>query len=197
MNGMINPGLLNVDFKQKGSICVISSYSIIIEYFSNREMPINEVISNFENFFPNLKQKISDRLLHVNVDEREAERENMIYDAFKNYCQEDGDKRGFDLIKEIHNADKLKTESYCKVIKSNAQKDKPIDEKEIAELIELIKSGGLAMVLYPVPSGSHSIVIGFNEKIDKFFKRDPFTQEITYVDFLQTNSIFEYIYFKQ
>lgn len=55
---MIDLKLINSDFKQTGNICVISTYGFVIEYYSQKKLLTSEVISNFIDFFPNLKSQI-------------------------------------------------------------------------------------------------------------------------------------------
>ncbi|MFZ1082427.1 MAG: hypothetical protein WAO19_10935 [Candidatus Kryptoniota bacterium] len=123
------------------------------------------------------------------------ERETMIYEAFINYCQINGDKRAFDLITELHIKDSLKTRKYCQIIHNKAQKDISIDKEEISDIREKLISQGLAMILYPIQNGSHSVVVGVDKGTNSFFVRDPIDTSIAFNDFLQTHDIFEYIYF--
>lgn len=189
--------LLNIDFTQTGNICAITSYGIISEYCSKKKIRLDEVISNFVNFFPDLKADIDEKIPLGTSKAQLLDREQMIYNTFVKYCENDKDKRGFALLKELHENDTLGTSSYCQIKGFHANKDTAIERGEIIKLKEKLKLSGLAMVLFPVEGGSHSIVIGYDEKTNRYFKRDPMKKGIEYEDFLEKSDVYEYIYFNE
>jgi hypothetical protein len=192
---MVDINLINKVYKQKGDVCALASYSIIIEHYSKKEADMQKVFANFIDFFPDLNKKITKVLNKTDSKDRLLMKENLISNEFHSHCRNDHDKRGFDFFVELHNLNSIKTGCYCTVIKSKAQKSTNISKTEVLEIRENLKLGGLAMILYFTTNGGHSIVVGYDKDKKAYFKRDTNTREIEYEDFLESNNICEYIWF--
>jgi len=192
---MVDINFINEGYKQKGDVCALASYSIIIEHYSRRVVKMQSVFSNFVSYFPDLNKKITKVLNKTHANERSKVKENLISMEFHNYCKSANDKRGFDFFVELHNANALNTRCYCHVIKSKALKSENIDVNEVAIIRENLKSGGLAMVLFFTSEDAHSIVVGYDKDKNEYFKSDTNARKIEYEDFLDLNMICEYIWF--
>ena len=191
----MNLNYINAEYQQLGNVCATASYGIIVEYFSNKKYSVNLFLNNYiKKFKVNLKDQPS--ISKQGQKKLREYRESQLSEHFHKECKENGDKRGFEFIVEFHNNNSFNTLEYCKIKKYKAQLI-AIDRREILELRDELKSGSLAMVLYPIREGNlHSIVVGYDPKNQKYFKREPNDKEIKFEDFLSTNVLTEYILFE-
>jgi len=195
---MIKVENIDVDYKQHGNICMFASYSIIINYYSDKDLNQDNIFSKVIGLFPGFLNQINKVLATTPKEQRKSKRENLISGKYHKHCQANGDIRGFDYITSLHNTNALGTKDYCIVLKNNAIDIKvgfiPLAERlDLRDKLKIV--GGLAMILFPENSNLHSIVVGFDFKKDSYFKRDPNYKEIFHDDFLQSNDICEYIWF--
>lgn len=192
---MIKVENIDVDFKQHGNICMFASYSLIIDYYSDKNISYKEIFSSVIGLFPGLDAKIKKALPKTLAPQRRKMREDLISDEYHEYCRNNGDIRGFDYITNLHITNALGTQNYCKVLKNNAIKNGFISQIEKLDLRDNLKIiGGLAMVLFPTNPNWHAIVVGYDTDKTSYFQRDPNFKRIDYVDFLLSNDICEYIW---
>ena len=190
---MIQTEKINIVYQQAGDICVLASYGIIMDYFSNKSVSIDAVYNCFVNQFPELSEYVKKRKAH----HFRKDIENQIANKYHDYCMNNGDIRGFNYIARLHNSNLFKTRSFCVIIGNDAVKEGFISISERQKLRENLKlKGGLAMVLFPAPVGWHTIVVGFASN-QGYFLRDPNDNQITNSDFLAHHEISEYIWFSK
>lgn len=195
---MIDVSRINTTYKQTGNVCVLASYSIVIEYFSKGKLDLSAIFTKFITLFEGLNSTIGRHLVKAKPEERRRLRENLISEKFHEHCRTNGDIRGFNYFVELHNSDVLNSNGFGTIIRSNAFKDSFIPVAERNELRDaLIDENRLAMVLYPVSANAlHAVVVGFDSTSKSFFKRDPQIGEIQYADVLLMSEITEYILFE-
>ena len=152
---MANIDLINNDFIQHGPICALASYSVIIEYYSNKDILIENVLTRFQNKF-----KIS--VFYLKGQFLKAKHNAISKDFHEVQCYPKN-MRGFDFIKNIHEDDSLETKKYCQIIDSEASLV-PINEDKKAKIKkEIVENGGLAMILYKVNANLyHAVIIGYD-----------------------------------
>lgn len=162
--------------------CVLVSYSIIINYFSDNKMLINDTLDHYATY-ANIKPYTS-----------QCEKEDLISEHYHNACHPI-DRRGLDYIADIHNYNG-NTSCLCKTLEVKTGII-PLSQSILDELKEkLKKSDRLAMVVYPTPRGGHAVVIGWSNTNNSFFIKDPNCATPTsWVD--KTLSISEYILFER
>lgn len=178
----------NIDnlFTQEGPACVLVSYSAIINYFSNNELSVDEVLDKYSRW-----AGIDDSL-------PKAVKEQAVSYHYHNYCIPK-DIRGFDYLADIiHNNNNIYTQQYCKIVTRNALID-PIPDDEKLKLRDDLKiRDRLAMVLSPVQyQEMHAIVLGWDEVMQSYFVKDPNTAVPFYEDILPKTKIYEYILFER
>lgn len=176
-------------FSQEGPCCVVASYSIIQNYFSDNNLSVDEIIFEYCDF------------AQIDKGMAKKEREQKIQDAYQDYC-EPKNMRGFDYIRTIiHESDKLHTKSISHIVESRAGLNK-IDDSDVDKLKEKLKKGDrLAMVLYYIPVGEahlgHAVVVGWDSSQQSFFVKDPNDKMAKPNDILSRETIFEYILFEK
>lgn len=193
---MIKVENIDVEYKQHGNICMFACYSLIIDYYSNKNISYKEIFSSVIGLFPGLDLKIKKAFPKTPAPQRRKRKEDLISDEYHEYCRNNGDIRGFDYITNLHNTNALGTQNYCRVLMNNAIKNGYISQSAKLNLRDNLKNiGGLAMVLFPTNPNWHAIVIGFDTDKNSYFQKDPNFKRIDYVDFLQSKDISEYIWF--
>ncbi len=194
---MIKVDKIDVNYVQQGGVCVWASYSIIIDYYSNKFINHTQIFSRFiDHLRPEFDSLITNTLATGPVGQMERTKENLITDIYQKHCVNNGDIRGFDYITDLHNTNILGTKEYCVVKGNKAVKTGSIPQSEKMGLRDDLKNiGGLAMVLYPEYRDWHSIVVGYDSGKNNYFKRDPNKNKICNDDFLLKENICEYIWF--
>lgn len=173
--------IINKKYTQSGSICVLASYAIVIDYFSSND--IQKTLTNYMNY-ANLSDKKNKKKNH-----------ELISNEFHNHCIP-LNKRGFDYIVELHNGNDLDTGSSCKIIDHLAQLTS-INQNIINTIKETLKENEtLAMILFKSgPKMSHAVVVGWDDNSESYFYRDPERKGIIKEDIF-INDIQEYILFQ-
>lgn len=185
---------INTEYQQTGNVCVTASYGIVVEYFSKSKFTVNKFLNDYLSKY---KVDLKNQSIIAKQGQRKliGYRENQLSAHFHKICRENGDKRGFEFIKEIHNEDIFNTLQFCSIVSSKAQKEY-IEQLEVDLLREALKKGGLAMVLYKVSENSlHSVIVGFDKENQLFFVRDPAQKGVKYEEVLSIHRITEYILF--
>lgn len=184
---MADSNYIDIGFIQRESMCVMGSYSIIINYFSDKMISINNVLMTYlENFNLNYFSGRS------NVSKK---RNETIVKHLHSYCQPIN-MRGFDFIANMHNTNEINTKMYCSIVMKKAGLD-IILQSEIEEIKAiLMEKDSLAMILYKVtPTIAHAIVLGYDEEKEGFFQRDSQKSGLKFSDDVFEKEITEYIVF--
>lgn len=170
---------IDYSFEQTGPACVISSYAIVIHYFSR--ISIGDIFKSYCKHMeiPPMSKK---------------EREIKINESYHGYCKPI-DMRGFDYICQLHNNDEIDTMKYCSIIDHQTSK-KPLDKTIIDNAkTSLINEDKLMMISYEISNSNfHAVVIGWSN--EKIFCKDPNERKPFVIDDTFFNkSISEYIIF--
>jgi hypothetical protein len=185
---MVNKDSFNKSFVQKGAICVMASYGIVIEYFSNNIFTIDHLLDNYVNEF-----NISCSSFSQNI---QAKKHENISKHFHTYCRENNNMRGFDFIKQLHDENKLGTNKFCRIIGFKAQLQKISDEDICLIQKELIDNEAVAIVLYKANNSNfHAVAIGFDTAKKTYFYKDPEMNKIGNGNILSRKEIWEFIIF--
>jgi len=185
---MADKNLINNNFKQQGDVCVMASYATIINYFSDNNLSIDNILERYIN-------KLSVSYFQY-AKNKQKKKQESISKHFHKYCWDNGDIRGFEFIKQLHNNNELETNGFCNIVGFKAQLQS-LSQTDI-ELIrrELEENDALAMVLYKVSDRKfHAVVIGFDSHYNSYFYKDPEKKQVTNGDILQNKDIWEYIIF--
>lgn len=167
---MIEVKNIDVTYQQAGNICMFASYGIIINYFSKKAITFDQIYLNVIDQFPGLKHEIESMLTKSPSSDIRVVSEDIISTKYHIHCR-NVDIRGFDYIKSLHDTNALGTKQFCLVKESNAVYPGFIQLSERMSLRDnLMKIGGLAMVLFPVGPNWHAIVIGFDTINNSYFK---------------------------
>ena len=184
---MADSDFIDKVFSQNENMCVMGSYSIIINYFSDEDISINDVLT---------KYKTNYNLTYLSTRSNGVKKRNKaIVKHMHDYCQLQN-MRGFDFITNMHNNDKINTKDYCSIDLNKAGLTK-IQQPEI-DIIKKVLSekDSLGMVLYTVnQTTAHAIIIGYDEEKNQFFQRDSEKKGIVFSDKVFENNITEYIIF--
>lgn len=190
----MNLEYLNKNYTQTGGVCVTATYGIILEYFSDGEYKI-------ENFFEDYQEKLkpTQEMLDWSLENGACYRtsnnvEDLICAHFHYECIDIKKISGYRYIEELNSANTFSELKYCTIV-DKKHSSSSIENETSIRLRKKLESGGLAMALYNTGSTYHSIVIGFDNEKNKYFKRDPQTLNIVYEDFLRENRITEYLLF--
>jgi hypothetical protein len=143
--------------KQEGSACVLTSYSIIMNYFSNDTIPIKNIL---EEFIKSFGQKTPND---------EKTRDDLLRTLYFNNCP--NNINGFVNLADYHCQNRMQTKNLCRIIGIEAD-GKDLDITIRAKLREDIKNNDrLAMVL--TDNGNHAIVLGYDNNSKRYFVRNP------------------------
>lgn len=184
---MADIDFINQSFRQEDGICAMASYSTIIEYYSDEELKIEQVIDKYISVF---------QLTYFSVGKNKRKNKHkVVFTHFHDYCRP-LNKRGFDFIADLHNNNLLDTNQFCQIIANKAQLHS-ISEDDIAKIrTELIENEALAMILYKVDdSNFHAVTIGYDTEEQSYFYKDPEKPKIEKKDLLSEKDIWEYIIF--
>lgn len=190
----MNFKFLNKKYLQTGGICLMASYGIILEYFSSGKYKIEKLLIDYNNKFNPSQEMLIWSLSNRACYKTTSDLEDLICAHFHYECIELRKITGSQYIKELHSSDVLNQLQYCRV-SDIAYSPSGIEKNTLTKLSEELKFGGLAMVLYAVEDRFHSIVIGYNEVENKYFKRDPQSTNNEYEEFFEKNKITEYLLF--
>jgi hypothetical protein len=182
---MTNKELINNNFEEHENICVMASYGTIIEYFSNKEIKIEQLLSNyFEKYLFNITSEFSDI----------KKKHDLIFKHFHIYCKEHK-LRGFDYVKRLHEKNELNTRKYCQIFESRASLEEIDDncKESIRNYLTIYEA--LVMVLYKVTGGNHAIIIGYDSDNKNYFYKDSTNPKSQNDDILSQKEITEYIIF--
>jgi len=188
---MADTNFINNKFQQEpgSNVCAMASYSLVIEYFSDQNLKIEQVLSKYIQYF---KIYVQSKKGNYIFKKHKAVSDHFHYD----YCFP---KRlsGFDFISQLHNNDWLGTKKYCEIV-STKFTDILVGSDQI-ELIrnELTKNDSLAIILYKTDSGNlHAETIGFDEELNGYFHKDPEKSQYLWEDILSNKEITEFIIFR-
>jgi len=186
---MANKDSVNKIFTQKGDVCVMASYGTVIEYFSDKSLKIDKVFDQYISHFQLHYRSVGKKGL--------ANKHKSVADHFHAYCIPKN-MRGFNFIKQLHEDNTLGTKDYCCIIHSNAILYK-ISEEEINDIRQALENNNaLAIVLYKIDAtNAHAVTIGYDEKNNCYFIKDPVSNKIIEDDILAHKEICEYIVFKE
>jgi hypothetical protein len=177
---------IDKEYKQTGNICVFASYSIIMNYFSDGNLKVYDLIDLY----------ISINRIDCNADDSIETKENLVYGHYHKHCR-NNNLRGFYYLEEEHRNNVYGTAGFCISVDKDSNVDVPLSSAKKCELRLKLINGGLAMVLFKNPDvGFHSIVVGYDNK-KGYFYRNPTEQKIQYKDFLKDNHIYEFILFQK
>lgn len=180
---------INDSFIQKGPICAIASYAIIIDYFADHKVTIADVLDYYVNEYD-----IKFFSFGKNV---ETKKHQSISKHFHEYCRNNGNIRGFEFIKQLHENNILITERFCEIIGFKAALETVSNDDIDTLRYELKNNDAVAMILYKVNNKNfHAVVIGYDTEIDTYFYKDPEQKKIQRKDILSEKDIWEYIIFK-
>ena len=175
-------------YVQQGEVCVLASYALIINYFSEGELSVEEILNRYAGH-----GKIDISVSQIN-------KENKIKE---HYYIEAGSERGFNYIAcNLHNGNVIDTRKYCQVIAHNAELE-AISDKEKEELKDKLKENDrIVMCLFPSSHGYyHACVFGWDNDEREYFTRDPQNGKIDKIDYsrdiLKEKIITEYILFEK
>jgi hypothetical protein len=181
---MTNKELINNSFEEHENICVMASYGTIIEYFSNKEIKIEQVLINyFEKYLFSITSEFPDIKKH-----------DLIYKHFHIYCGEHK-LRGFGNVKRLHENNELNTRKYCQIFESHASLEEIDNNCKESIRNYLTINDSLVMVLYKVPEGNHAVVIGYDSDNKNYFYKDSTNPKYQYGDIIPQKEITEYIIF--
>jgi hypothetical protein len=181
---------INSEFSQKGPICVMASYGIVLEYFSYEKIKVRDVLMRYLKYYKLNSHKFETK-------NKSAKQHNEITKHFHEYCVPKN-LRGFEFIVELHNNDKLGITKYCNIEKSNAlQETIPVKEVDFVKSYLKDNDDSLAMVIYPIDQRTmHTVVVGFDYNEQKFFVKDPEKTLPFYNDIFDNIQVYEYIIFQ-
>ncbi len=181
---MTNKELINNSFEEHENISVMACYGIIIEYFSNKEIRVEQVLSNyFEKYLFKITDGFSDIKKH-----------ELIYKHFQIYCGEHK-LRCFDNVKRLHENNELNTRKYCQIFESRASLEEIDDNSKESIRSYLTGHDSLVMVLYKVDGGNHAVIIGYDSNEKNYFYKDSTDPKSQNDDILSQKGITEYIIF--
>lgn len=181
--------MLNLNYIQEGGCCVLSSYAIIIEYFSKKEVLIEDIFARYLDCF-----KPTQEILNRYYDSKSSyprssnDKEDYICAHYHCLCW-DNNKRGLDFVRDLHLSGILGTSGFCKI--TSRENEGNLSHQEIQIFINNLIKGGLAQICIP----GHSIVVWFNQERGVFEQRDPMVGIIEVFDPNKFQSITEYIIF--
>lgn len=164
---------------------MLSSYSIIINYFSRNKLDVEKLLGDYCNYM-NIPEELSKK-----------DREKEICKAYHAYCLPIN-KRGFDYIKELHEKNELGTREICDVFYSEFLVE-PVSSDTIDRVKNSLKQDDrLLMALYPYSTKEfHAIVIGWDTEQEFFFVKDPnIIEPFKAENIFNQIQIYEYILFK-
>jgi len=192
---MIDLKFINKSFAQKGKVCVLASYSIIMEYFSNKKLPLEEIFKKYNETY-NAVNPITLAGIAKKGGNVRYYFENGIYSHFNSYAK-NKKMQGSEFIEHIHNGDILKTKSYSAIVDIITD-TKYIGDNQRNNLSKKVESiDTMAMILYPSSENEvHCIGIGTDLKNSPFY-RDPEKASIVLKDGLHDKEVTEYIVFKK
>lgn len=179
---MANIKKINSGFTQIGPCCIVSSYSIVLSYYSETES-VDDIINEYCRF------------RGINVGSKN-ERENSIARDYGEYCARN-DMRGLEYIREIHINPGWEKNGSCLILQSKAQID-ALPEGDVRDVFNELKKGDrLMMVVYQVNQRNcHCIVVGWDSEKLKYFIRDPNAEQYEYKD-IESQPINEFILFEK
>ena len=167
----------------------MASYGTVIEYFSNKNVTIEQVLTRYLNHFKiNVTSKKGDFI---------TKKHELIYDHFHNgYCFPKN-LSGFDFISQLHNDNILETLDSCQIGPCKFTSDIINDDQINLIRNELLDEETLAIILYKTNINTlHAEAIGFDNERNEYFHKDPEKTRYEFGDILSTKEITEYIIFK-
>jgi hypothetical protein len=183
---MTNKELINNSFEEHEDICVMASYCTIIEYFSNKEIKIEQLLRNyFEKYLFSITSEFDVKKKH-----------DLIFKNFHRYCEEHN-LRGFDYVKRLHENNELNTKKYCQIFESRASLEEIDDNCKESIRNYLTTHEALVMVLYKVTGGNHAVIIGYDSDNKNYFYKDSTNPKYQNDDILSQKEITEYIIFSK
>lgn len=194
---MANLTFVNNDFAQSGSICALASYGTVIEYFSQKRIHTEQVLSNY--FEKNDLFERTSGVFYFVI------KHTLISEHFDEYCKPK-DLRGFDYIKQIHENNELGTRDYCRILDIKAS-DGLIVEEDLFRIRDVLRSqDALVMILYKSAEliqqdktieYYHAITIGYDITQKKYFYKDPLIPRYQIDDIMFQKAIYEYIVYAE
>jgi hypothetical protein len=183
---MTNKELINNSFEEHEDICVMASYGTIIEYFSNKEIKIEQLLSNyFEKYLFSITSEFDIKKKH-----------DLLFKNFHRYCEEHN-LRGFDYVKRLHENNELNTRKYCQIFESRASLEEIDDNCKESIRNYVTTREALVMVLYKVTGGNHAVTIGYDSNDKNYFYKDSNNPKYQNDDILSQKEITEYIVFSK
>lgn len=210
---MVDNRLIPIDYQQKGNVCLLASYSVVLGYYKHIECGANARLNfqylqeryldymieqsnlynsqNMKDMINDVKQCINDRISRADI-------ENKTYNILYHYCHFiRPDIRGYEHIKEFDDYMKANTfigfpACYRSELKYNERE--PIEDVHQEIIADLESNHSLVMIFME----NHSVVIGRGEG-DLIYLRDTNDKRIQDVHIESFTSggypISEYIFF--
>lgn len=177
---MVNVNKLDLKFTQKAGCCLFSSYAIILNYFLENRMSVQEIFDDYTVGFP-LRDELN---LH-----------RFVAGKYHSICRP-MDIRGTEYICQLHKT-MAAYSSACSIEALMAFRGSQPISIYSNILDSLTADNALALVVYMTPNGSHTVVLGCDDT-GRFFVRNPNDLGCNYVDVKNefSNGICELILFK-
>lgn len=194
---MVEEEYININFVQRGPICVLACYGIILEYFTSGDITVDGLLLSYRRNYKDLDNEISKEGEKTKAAKFSKMQSGKIFKHFHEQCVPTN-KRGYKFIEEIHENNVLGTKLNIQIVEFKADTSFiSVVEKEGLKN-RLINGGNIAMVLYHVKEGLfHSVVVWYNEEKGDFGFRDPETKEISYKNTIDDKDITEFIVFDE
>ena len=154
------------NYKQIEAACLMVSYGVILEYFTEREKKVDTILNDF--------RKKNFKLPYFKSGQLQKTLELAVKDYIHNYCIPKN-MRGAKYIEQLHRQDEIGTLKDCLLLKCEAYTpQRPLEQEIISEIkSELETTDSLALILYATSSGMHTIVIGYDPENGGYFCKDP------------------------
>lgn len=186
---MADINYLNSSFVQQGQICAFACYGIIVEYFSDNEIKVENLLDKYIDRFQLKSFPFGNNKMR--------RKQNEISKHFHEYCWSKS-MRGFDFLRQIHLNDELGVKHYCNIILAKASLESISADDLLLIRNELEQNEALVMVLYKVNARNyHAVVVGFDTNSEEYFYKDPEKSKIYKDDFWKGKEITEFIIFNE
>ena len=188
---MLDKRLIPIDFQQKGNICLLASYSVVLGYYkhiergANAHLKIQFLIEKYLDYMIEQSnqynsQEMKDMINDIRQSSSIADRvvvENRIHDLLLCYCRDiRSNIRGYKHIKEFDDFMRDKGfKGFPAYYKSDLiyKEEEPIEGIHEEIVLDLEDDNSLAMIFF----NNHSIVIGRGNN-NLIYLRDTNNKEI-------------------
>lgn len=192
---MANLEFINNNYTQFGDVCALVCYGTVIEYFSQKKIHTEHVLTNYFEMY-DLYDQTSEVFYFL-------KKHKLISDHFHQTSKLQ-EIKGSTYIKQLHEDDDLGTRDNCKIADIKASPDL-IVEKDLFPIRDTLREkDALVMILYKarkeiiddvLEAYYHAIIIGYDGNQKEFFTKDPNNPRYQIEDIMFQKAIYEYIVF--